>query len=348
MKSIARTLLLATGLLATPAAAQQAACALPPDSGYQGIRFFLGIEPSDGILDVWCRIQTVMRGKGRLRIEFPGVGAGKTAELDFTGSPSMPRERLANYIQSLLPSSAKDAARDKDDQPFPAVLDSVVQASASKTPDGQLLGLPRPWGLSKSLALWQPVTLRVRPLYIGGKEFALSVTFKPSPGRFLMAMQGQAEQFLLKVPNERALRYKGLLDGDECSALIPLCKDLGGMLDVHTPWLVDQVQLVAEGGNLSGATQALFPSIAAANPTFVEYNSMRRFSVPFGEAEVNVRDAAREIEALAVGDDAKIGGTTRISVVWKERPNTKGTYATSLWEWTQKTRSALLLQYGTR
>lgn len=345
MKRLARTFLfLAACAFAGPAAAQ--ACKAPADSGYQGIRFFLGIEPSDGILDVWCRIQS-LKGKTRVRIEFPAVGAGRTTEFEFTGSPTLPREALASYIQSLLPARADAPARDPiDGMPFAAALDGIVQAAATRTPDGQMLGLPTAWPSSKALALWQPVILRARPLYIGGKEFALGVLFKPSPGRFLMSVQGQSEQFILKAPNSRTMRFKKFLDNEECSGLIPACKDLGETLDVHTAWVVDQVMLIAEGGNLSGATQVLFPQIASSNHNWVEYNSMRRFSVPHGEAEVEARDGARELQALAIGDDAKITGTSKITVIWKERPNVKGTYASNLYDWTQKTRSSLLLNYG--
>lgn len=352
MKSIAWTVLAAACLLGSPVIAQQVpspTCVEPAATNYGGIRYFLGIEPSDGILDVWCRLQRLPAAKRRVRIEFPVAGAGRTTEFEFTGSPTMPREVMANYIQSLLPASAKAPARDKDNQPFSAVLDSIVQGSATKTPDGQILAVPRAWPPSKALALWEPVTLRVRPIVMGGKEFALAVTFKPSPGRFMLSMQGRAEQFILRVLNESAMRYQGLTDDADCTAKIPVCKGLSPVLDVHAPWLVDQVQLIAEGGDLSGATQAVFPALTAPlNKDFIEYDSMRRFNVRFGEAEINARDKYRELTALAIGDDAKQTGTTKITVVWKERPNTKDTYATRMYDWFHQETARLLLQHGSK
>lgn len=342
VRNIIASMFFAMACALTTSPVEAANCTPPAEPEAQGIRFLLGIQPSDGILDVWCRIQAVP-GNFRVNVLFPGPGAHKSFDTSFDGARSRPREELAGFIRGLLPTS-KGPSEDEAGMKWPEVLGSNVQAKAASAPDGQALGIPSAVPGSSSIALWAPVVLRVKPLRLGGSEFTLIVSFKPSAARFLMALTGSAERFKVKGLRSRVLT-SGYFGGG-CPSTIPDCKGLPDIIEMDTAWLVDSVQIEATGGGLSRAALEVFSQLAEDNKPFLQYNTMPRFAAPYGEAEVTGEDGARELAAIATGDENRAAGTQSIRVRWRERPNTKTTYAATLADWMRQARASLVLQYG--
>ncbi len=337
---LACLLIAAAAAFSSPATA--ATCAPPAEPEVQGIRFLLGIQPSDGILDVWCRIQA-LSGDYRINVLFPGPKAHKSFDATFDGKRSRSREELASFIRGLLPTGPGPKA-DGAGMKWPEVLATNVQAMAPTAPDGQGLGIPAVVPGASSIALWAPIVLRVKPLKLGDGEFTLIVSFKPSAARLLMAMTGSAERFQVQGWRNRVLTT-GFFMGS-CPATIPSCKELPDVVPMETAWLVDSVRIEASGGGLSRTALTVLGNLAEENKPFLQNNSMPRFSPMYGEAEIIAEDGSREVQAVAVGDENRASGTQSIVVQWRERPNSKTTYAMTLANWMREARAALVLQYG--
>lgn len=343
MHKVLSAFLIASGMTLGAAGAMAANCTPPAEPEGQGIRFLLGIQPSDGILDVWCRIQAVP-GNYRVNVLFPAHKAHRSFEASFDGSRSRPKEELANFIRSLLPT--KDGKMtDEQGMAFPAVLGTSVQAQAPEAPDGQGIGVPKALPGSDVIALWEPVVLRVRPLKIADAEFTLLVTFRPSAARFLMGLTGSAERFQVQGYKSRVLGPDGV---SGCPKRIPSCDKLPEVVSLDTAWIVDSVKLEASGGGLSRAAATVLGQLVEDNRSYVGSNTMQRFSAPYGEGEVNADDGVREVLALATGDLQRAAGTQTIEVLWRERRNSKGTYATNLADWLKQVREQLVYQYGAK
>jgi len=339
MRTILRCGIIALGLsFAAPALA---ACTAPAAPAGDGIHFLLGIQPSDGLLDVWCRVQA-LRGQYKVDIFFPEVGAHKSFTTTFDGQGSHSREELGQFIRTLLPTT-DGPAKDENGMAFPQVLTVVAQASAAQAPDGQPLGVPDSVPGSKAIALWQTVVLRIKPIRMGNADFTLLVGFRPSSARFLMSLLGAAERFQVQGYKRRVVSsgYFG-----KCPATVPSCKDLPDVVDLDTAWLFDSVTLRAEGGGLSGAAMTVLNQLAEDNHSFLRSNNLQSFEAPTGAAEVAATDNTREMKATAEPDPNGATGTQTITVTWREQRNAKGTYAASLAEWLKAERQDLVLHYG--
>lgn len=317
-----------------PAAAQ---CPIPPAQS-AGIQFFLGIEPSDSPLDVWCRLQA-LDGDYRVNVLFPTVEAHRTFETRFDRTPSRPKEELAVFIQSLLPIERGPSA-DEAGMKFSEVLKNSVQGISARTPNGDLLGLPSAYPNSSVMALWEPISLRVRPVTIAGAEFNLVVNFKPSVGRLLMSLEGHAEALILN-----GWRGNMMDTSNTCPDTIPLCKELPEVVRLYTAWSVESVVLEAFAPSLSGPAIQIFNQIYTDNRSYVRSTNLADFRADLGAIDLEAFDGARVLRAKAYADPNGVAGAQRIRIRWGEREGTENSYSTLLAKWALQARQALVLSY---
>ncbi len=342
--------MLAAFAAASSCAGASAACQAPAAAqpGY-----FASIQPSDGVLDVWCRLQSQLdKGKYDVKLVMladkrsfldKDLRAERTFKVAFDRNAPLPREELASMLQSLIPTDPYAKATDEQGQPFPAALERTVQGVSPATPDGQPLGIPRRFSQSRTLALWVTLQIKVRPLKVMGKDFYLTVTFKPSVGRLLMATTGKAEQLVLRAATEKVVRkFAG------CPEHVPDCKLYDKpTVDIQTAWIVDKVGLASEGlGGLSGETKALAESLVAKRRNDVALNTMNTFSIPDGSANVQIKDDLAEFELIAEGDPQRASGTRSLRMLWQERQGGEKTYGAGLAAWTKQVRDQMVLNQG--
>lgn len=329
-----------------------AQCPVPADPPDDGVRFFLGMQPSDGPLDVWCRLQA-LNGKYRLDVSFSDFANGpsdfgphRAFDMEFSGRPERPRRELADLIQSLLPTG-DGPPKDENGQAFPAVLAKTVQGTAAKTPDGQALGLPPDYPRSRELFLASPLTIRLRTLKMAGSDFTLEVYFKPSVARFMMALSGQAEDLTFAAWKGRVVQ--GSMIG-ECGSAVPDCKGLPDVLRVHAAWQFDRVIIRSDPGTrLSATAMTLLGQIAADNARFVSENTMDRFDPAVGDGRIAATDGVREVIAVSEPDGSGTAGSRGVKAMWREKPEKpKQTYAGRMAEWAAQARRSLVLAYPGR
>lgn len=315
---------------------------VPATPATGALPFLFGIEPSDTPLDVWCRVQRGLpAGEYEMNVFFGGAKVGRTTKIAFDGTTSRSKEDFAVYLQSLLPTTLVDLDSGTS---FPQVLENVVQASAGKTGDGTVLGLPEPYARSKDLVLWEPLSIGIKPVNLGGVMFKMFVTFKPSAGQFFAGLDGQGESMVFKGWHDYVLRHVDPSAG-RCSALIPSCEDLGETIPLRAAWVLDSVALVADGRRLSEAAYMVLGGIEKGNRDSVKSSNLRRFDPTVGAGQVTVVQGARSIEAKAVGSKDKTSGTSSISVVYREDPKNKASYRYGLEDYAAKFRNALISAY---
>jgi len=327
-------------------ASAHAECVVPPTNpSPDGINFLLGMDPSDGILDAWCRIQS-LQGEYKVTVNFLEAKAKRSFDISFDGTPSKDRMEFATLIQSMLPTYDAPAL-DENGMNFGDVLQTSVQPRAAKSPESKLfstttLGVPPVYDFADDIILWAPVTIDVYPITIADVNFTLRVSFRPSFGRYLMAKSGTAEELILKGWRDKVLRHATPFQ-DTCPDNIPNCKDLEPVVDIHTAWVLNAVTLHAEGSGLSAATMQLFSQLAADNPK-KSSNPLSNFSPTEGSASFDIRGEYRSITAKAFGDTNRIAGTQEIEVQWLETQNSKKTYSWMLEDYAKRTREAMVLQ----
>lgn len=338
--------LLSVAILLLGAQAAMATCELPPaQPSPDGINYIMGIEPSDGILDVWCRFQA-LRGDYKITVLFPGrdgaeIGAKKSLDVSFDGTFSQDRIEFATFIQSLLPMTDR-SAMDEFGKDFGLVLEDAVQGLAVKTPGGEPLGIPPAYDFADELILWQPIAIRIEPLNMAGVDFTLSIRFEPNVGRYLMQVNGQAEDLILRGWHANVLRRAGPAR-DSCPPTIPQCADFGDVIDVRTAWVVNNVVLEAKGSGLSAAAMTVLGQIVADNSENVHGNPLRNFSPTKGQASFDITGTAREILLRADGDRTGATGTKAIRVMWHERFDSQFSYAYALADYGRRAREAMVM-----
>lgn len=326
-------------------AAAQAECVPPPTpAAADGIYFPLGIDPTDGILDVWCKLQS-LQGDYGLTINFIDHAASRKFPVTFDGTRSLERIELATMIQSLLPVQDMPAV-DENGMDFGSVLEMSVQPLAPRSPSSDNvrstpMGVPEIYDFADDVVLWAPITLDLYPVKIAGIDFRVRTSFRPSFGRYLMAKTGAAEELVLRGWHRNVLRGASP-NRDTCPPHIPACKDLGDVIDLNTAWTLNAVTFEARGSGLSNAALQLFSQIAAENPDLVR-NPLRNFSPTIGDASFDTNGESRQIIAKAEGDPNKVAGTQRIWVQWKEVDNSKSTYGWVLEDYARRTREAMIL-----
>ncbi len=351
MLSLSLLLLPLTGGLAradcqAPAAPAVAAGVAAPLQNYAGI------QSSDGILDVWCRLQTQLRGRYTVDILFPLVDSGnaegthRSFEVTFDGRPSQDKMVLAQFIQSLLPVG-KASYKDERGMAFPKVLANVVRPTARTTSNGEPMAFPPEFGGANQLAIWEPVALRVKPVDVMGSQFKLAVFFRPSVARWLEEMLGQHETFELQGARERVLPAG---DENNCPEHIPSCSVYlpYETLPLQTAWTVSSVKLSTEGERLSNLTLNLFNALAASNKTYLEGNSVAdgHFDATAGNADLTATDGIHTLTARAKGDDDGHTGTTAILMDWHENNQNPDAYARRMQKWAEDVRQTLVLRYS--
>jgi len=351
------------GPRALPGATEAPARSGPP---LDGVEFFANIQPSDGPLDAWCRLQAVLpKGKYDVKLIFfadkrgmmgSDYRAERTFQAAFDPANPSPRKDLANLIQSLVPTTPDGSATDANNQPFAAALERTVQGASPTTPDSQGLGIPPMYAQARSLALWVGLQLKVRPVRLFNRDFYVSVTFLPSVGQLLLATGGRADQFILRAATKRVMPYRAF---SNCPEFIPDCKGYDKpTVDLQTAWLVQSVGLASEGdGGLSAVTESLAKGMiqkalaqaqqprGPADPGApqVALNSMNGFSATDGSANVQIRDDTKEVELKAKGDPDRASGTKLLQILWQERVGAEQSYASRLAAETKKTRDRMVI-----
>jgi hypothetical protein len=338
-RTLAAIAVSAAALLGASSAAR--ADCVPSNRPSSTLQFILGIEPSDTPLDVWCRLQTRLpAGDYEMNIYFGGAKVGKTTKISFNGSPSRSKEDFAVYLQSLLPTSLVDV---DEGNAFPQVLEHVVQAQAARAQDGSVIALPAPYARSAELVLWEPMSINVKEINLGGVMFKMYISFRPSAGQFFAGLEGKGESLVVKGWHDYVLRHVEPVSG-ECNEVIPACTGFGDNIPIRTAWILDSVTLVAEGKRLSEGAYMVLSGIEAQNKKSSR-SSLRRFDPTVGAGAVSASMGARSIEATAFGAKDKTSGTSKITVVYKENPKDKTSYRYMMDDYAEKFRNALIRAY---
>ncbi len=355
-----RELLAALALLVAPAAAHAACTPVPPAPGaMRQLPIWGGIVPSDGVLDVWCKVQAALHGPSQVDVWFPTIVEDRgpithaSFPTTFDGSPSQGKEVLAEFVQSLLPTGPSQA-HDAQGAAFPLVLEKVLRPTAARTLDveGLPLGFPPKFGAEDKLILWAPVALRVKPVVIDEIAYTLTVSFRPTLARWLEETEGLRETFDLYGAKDHILPD---FDPTSCPDRLPGCGDYKGgkyadkpYLPVQTAWTLLAVKLEARGHALSAKTVRLFRAMA---PTYLQWTTVNtiaenKFDAAKGEAKLHAEDGPRAFEITADGDPMGVAGTNHIVMTWTENPNAKDSYAAGMADWAEKTRQEVLMRYS--
>lgn len=357
MGRLARPLLAAAAVLASASAPAWAGCDMPPPDGNK-LGFFATIQPSDSVLDVWCRLHTLLpAGNYRAKLIFSApkrkmFDAKYRAEREFNlkidKAEADPRMQVARMIQSVIPTGKGSLAKSPDGQPFPLALEWVVQGTAPTTPEApesQGLGLPPSFPGARSYAFWMPMALKISPVNLYGRNFHLQVVFRPHVTRLIQALEGKSERFILKAAADKAFPFGDTAGCPEDRA--PDCKGAPDTIDMYTAWFVDSVTLTsADPGHLSETTDKLVKGFLAAGIRPMVNTMAQDFTFTEGRAKLEIQTDTREIQLNAIGDPDKASGTRAITIVERERPKLKGTYATWLDDTAQAERDRIVLTYG--
>lgn len=278
--------------------------------------WFLGINPRDNLVAVWCRLQS-LPGAIRFNVLFPLTDVNRSWDTSFVGS-NYPPSRIVDIVQSLLPVGEGPVKDDKG-MAFSRVLQNVVQLGAAEGPDGIKLGFASDHPATKELVLWEPLILRVRPVALAGQEFVLKVVMRPNLGLLAMGLQNPAYDLKIRGWSGRMQMGTGALFGGGCSDVIPYCENLGNSPQVHVPWIVDQVILEANGEAMTGTAVAVMNQLQASYAPYIRSNSSSsNMDIKSGSGDFTVSDGVNEVTFKAEGNTS---GTQRIEIVYKELDN---------------------------
>lgn len=298
---------------APPAPQAQQRCAAPNYSSSASLQWFLGINPRDSLVQVWCRLQAVP-GNVRFNVLFLGTQAHRSWDTSFQGADNGP-EKIVEIVQSLIPT-ADGPVKDDKGMPFGRVLQNVVQLAAEQAPDKTSLGFATTHPAAKELVLWEPLVLRVKPVSLAGQEFTLKILMKPNLGWLAYGLQDPRYDLRFRGWSKRMDMGTGSLFGGGCSDMIPFCENVGELPTFHAPWIVEQVILQADG-------EAMTPSaIAIANQLVTNYsnflpagNGLGFFDEKEGRGTLTITDDASQIEFTAEGGSS---GTSMIRITYGE------------------------------
>lgn len=290
--------------------------------------FYKGISPSDGPLEVWCRVQSTP-GEYVVDAYFADTGVHRARKFTFLGQGrELGPEVLQEFIQSLIPYQDGPAI-DSDGMAFSRVLQRVVQGSASATPSNPSyqLSAPPQTNAGRAAMLWETFALRIKPININGTDFALTIKFQPSPGRLLYeTMDG--------MPGLVVGGWKERLDlGDyfakSCSPMIPACKDLPEIVPIHFAMAVEKVILQADGPDLSNAADLILKTIDATTPGTKVGTDPNTFDPVKGTAKREISDLPFVVTVEAKAENGK-PRTSQLVVVWEQRQGQGMSYAERL------------------
>lgn len=316
----------AAGLLAIAAVGTaNAACPAPFAADRT---FFKGISPSDGPLEVWCRIQSTP-GEYVVDAFFADTNVHRARKFTFHGQGrELGPEVLQEFIQSMIPYRDGPAI-DPDGMAFSRVLRRVVQGSASATPSkpSYQLSAPPETPAGKAAMLWETFAIRMKPVNIGGTDFALTVKFQPSPGRLLYETQDGMPGLVVGGWKERL--ELGDYFTKACSPMIPACKDLPEIVPIHFAMAVEKVILQADGHDLSNIADMVLKKIDADTHGTKVGTDPSTFDPVKGTAKREISDLPFVVTVEAKAENGK-PRTSQISVVWEQRQGQGMSYAERL------------------
>jgi hypothetical protein len=319
---------------APAAVVAQQRCAAPDYSGTGALQWFLGINPRDSLVQVWCRLQQVP-GNVRFNVLFLKTQAHRSWDTSFQGANNGP-EKIVEIVQSLIPT-ADGPVKDDKGMPFGRVLQNVVQLAAEQAPDGMPLGFASTHPAARELVLWEPLVLRVKPVSLGGQEFTLKILMKPNLGWLAYGLQDPRYDLRFKGWAKRMDTGTGSLFGGGCSDMIPSCEKLGDVPTFHAPWIVEQVILQADGEAMTSSAIAIANQLVTNYSNFLPGgNGMGFFDEKEGRGTLTITDEVSQIEFQAEGGPS---GTSMIKITYGELKG-KNSVALHLKEYGDRYRAA--------
>ena len=288
-------------------------CAAPDYSAGSSLPWFLGINPRDSLVAVWCRLQT-LPGAIRFNVLFLNTQAHRSWDTSFQGAGNGP-EKIVEIVQSLMPEKNGPVKDDKG-MPFGRVLQKVVQLAAPDAPDGTTLGFATTHPAAKELVLWEPLVLRVRPVSLAGQEFTLKILLRPDLGWLAYGLQDPTFDLKFRGWSGRMDIGTGSMFGGGCSDAIPFCENLGEMPVFHTPWIVDQVILQADGEAMTAAAATIVQQLGLNYANFLPAgNGLGSFDPKTGSGTMTITDGLSNVEFQAEGGPS---GTKMIKITYQE------------------------------
>jgi hypothetical protein len=294
-------------------AVQQQRCAAPDYSSSASLQWFLGINPRDNLVQVWCRLQK-LPGNVRFNVLFLGTQAHRSWNTSFEGANYGP-EKIVDIVQSLIPT-AEGPVKDENGMPFGRVLKNVVQLAAEQATDKTILGFAQSHPAAKELVLWEPLVLRVKPVALAGQEFTLKILLKPNLGWLAYGLQDPRFDLRFQGWSKRMEMGTGALFGGGCSDLIPFCDGIGEVATFHAPWVVDQVILQADGEAMTASAITIANQLVTNYSNFLPGgNGLGFFDEKEGRGTLTISDDVSQIEFQA---DGGASGTTMIKLTYSE------------------------------
>lgn len=286
-------------------------CIAPDYSKAGHPTWFLDIYPMDDLIAVWCRIQK-LPGNIKFNILFPVTNVHRSWETSFESG--LPPEQIHKIVQSLLPLKDGPAA-DENGMEFHKVLQKVIQLQAPEAPSGFTFGFPSDHPSSREMVLWEPITLRVRPVVLAGQEFVLSVNLKPSLGMLALALQKQATDLTFHGWKGR-MNTGGFL-GTTCSSQFPDCEAVPEIASFHAPWIVYSVRLDTTGENMTQSAVAIMNKLSAGKIQGTLLGP--DINTNTGEGKFSVENEITKMSMVAKGSSS---GTSSIEIVWEAKTGT--------------------------
>lgn len=314
MKSILPVAALAA-LLTLSAGAASAACPAALSQGTD-TPFYLGIAPSDGPLDVFCRVQQ-FPGKHKITVTFTETKVQRSFDLNFPGEGrELEPEVFRQFMQSLIPSG-KAPAIDADGMAFSRVLENVAQGAATETPLNKVvLSIPPNNAAGLALMIWEPMQITVEPMYLDGVPFTLTVNMEPRAMRLMHETLYGIQGLVVGGWRERLAPFGPHLERS-CTAAIPICKDLPEVVPIHFAYQVESVLMVATGEDLSQNAERIMKLLARnmngrGQRTGDDPNN---FDLVRGVAKMSIQDLPFEVAVDASSSKVK---TTRLAIRWRQ------------------------------
>lgn len=314
-----------------------------------GIRYFLNLQPSDNIEDVWCRLQS-LKGKFKMNIRFMKTNAYRIFDVEFNGTPEIAKAEFHKIFQSLLPSKSGVQAKDENGQEFTLVEEHTVQAQSPNTLDDRPFGIPKEHPYSKEIFIWEPLLIQLKPVNLAGADFKLTIYMRPAVSRALEIIQGMTEDVIFQAATDRVIpgATRDVETDFSCPTRVPDCKDFlkYETINVHAPWVIEAVFLDSLEQNISTATEIIISNIIQENHRWISISDFEQFKIPVGTTGITADDGITELTAAASGDENKAKGTQKLKIAWKDKMNSKNSYFGRSEKFSEEVRSKLIRYYS--
>jgi hypothetical protein len=321
MKKLLRAALAATAMLAVSngiAGAQQAApakaaasdCVFRQNDADGRIKWFLDLSPTDDLLTTWCHLQT-LQGNVTFNLFFPYTKASKSWQTSFNGV-SLPAAKIVDLVQSVLPTKSAPL-NTPEETAFSKVLLNVTQLRAQAANDKTVLDFAPEHPSSNELALWEPIVIRIKPVLLAGQQFKLLIKLKPNIGLLALGLQKRATD--VQLAGWKGRLSLGTYFSGECSPTLPNCKDLPETVMFHAPWIVDAVELTADGESMTASALQIADQLLKSNSSVAPAISpLKSFNLKTGQGTFTLTDPYSSLNFLATGAPA---GTKQITILYK-------------------------------